>query len=230
MQHLTLIVAKVATYLPQAFRWSPPTLEAHLSDEPDHHDLNARLLYDHTEGRLGSDIRLRLKGSDDDTRSSCLVRTEVGLRLAQAVPPLAHGVHVVATFRCEESGREFDHYDEAGLSDLKVDYTSRPFARLDLDPPLGARVYDKPFLRSYAQHAEPTVMVGGLDFDLDDVAPVPHGKKAVFTCTLDELPPRRGNLLAVGIEDEVVARSDDTTYIVRLRSHWFLESVDLSTY
>lgn len=220
----------VAIYPPQTYRWAPPTLEARLSDEPDHSDLRARLLYDHTAGRLGSDIRLRLKGSDDDTRSSCLVRTHVEVRLAQPVPPGAKGIHVVGKFRCEESSREFDHYDESGLSDLKVDYTSRPYARLELDPPLGAYAYGKPFFRSYAQHAEPSGLVGGLDVDINDEGPLPQGHKALLAVELDEISPRRGLLIAIGMEDEVVAQSDDTTYIVRLRSHWFLDSVELTTY
>lgn len=220
----------MATYHPDTFRWAPPTLETRLSDEPDINEIQVRLLYDHTQGRLGSDIRLRLRGSEDDTRSTCLVRTRVEIRIAQPIPSGAVGVHVVAKFRCEESSREFDHYDESGDSNLIVDYRSKPFARLDLDPPLGRYAYDEPFFEWYSQHADKSFLIGGLDFDHGDAGPMKPGDLGTFDVGLDEVAPTRGMLIEVGMEDEVVAQSDDTTYIVRLRSHWFLERVDLTPY
>lgn len=222
------IVAVVATYLPATFQWAPPTVETRLTEEPDVHEIQARLLYDHTMGRLGSDIRIRLKGSDDDTRSSCRARTHVAIRLAQPVPVGALGVHLVARFRCEEAGPpEFDHYDEGGTSSVQVDYRSRPFARLDLDSLAGTYVYDEPFLEGIASFAPDTgIIVGGMDAQYVKITADPP----VFAVGLDEVRPQRGMLVSVGIEDEVVVDSDDTTYIVRLRSHWFLESVELTTY
>lgn len=220
----------MATYLPPTFRWMPPTLETRLTDEPDLDEIRTRILYDHAAGRLGSDIRLALEGSDDDTRSSCRVRTQVGVRLAQAVGRTHTRTTVSATFRCEESNREFDHYDEAGLSMLVVKYRSKPFARLDLEPPLGAYVHGEPFFDAWSQHAEPTVLIGGGTTEFETDGPVTPGATVTFKAELDEAVPRRGLVVLVGMEDEVVAESDDTTYVVRLRSHWFLESVTLGTY
>lgn len=218
----------MATYLPSTFGWSPPHVRTSVTDEPDYSEVAATALYDAPQGLLGSTIRMQVAGSGDETVCKTRVLTQVRIRLAQAVPAAATGVHVVAHLRCEDASAYVKGTDEPGVSSLTASYVSRPFAQVLKGK--AAPQYDGSVAAAGAAFIDKVPMIGikGSDFTLGEFPQ--RGDAWTFSVELDDVSPTRGLLIAVGLDDEAVVESNDVSYTLGATSSWTLESVDLVTY
>jgi hypothetical protein len=131
----------VRFFHPGDFYWHPVTFEQVVSDDPDLQGVLSVVSYDHTNGRLGSDLTMSVYGSTDDTDNRVLVYEEVWIEIH--LPTwFAGDLPVEADFETIDVDQRFEQIeDEAGFSDLSISWKSQPYATSGF--PKGSRVYDR---------------------------------------------------------------------------------------
>jgi hypothetical protein len=186
-------------FLPYQFLWHAVTLEQRVSDDPSFESLSSLVSYDHTQGRLGSDLTIGVEGSDDNTDNEVVLREEVWIEVP--LPASFSGdVPVIAEFETVSVDQRYLKIDdEAGFSDLTISWKSQPYATVGY--PKDYRIYD-----AALTHGQST---------WGSFSPSPIIPKHVEVRTF-RLSDLKGTVrLGVGIEHSVVGRSNDYSYVVQ---------------
>lgn len=210
---------------PKDYRWSAPFIITEIRDEPDRAQGSVLAIYDYSMGRLGSDIRLHVAGSDDSTNHRLVVRTEVVVELVEHLDVIG-AIVALATYRCQEVTPELiSESEEYGPSDLRFDWISRPYAFI-ADQAHGQPATVPQPLHSASATGEDGLFSDGEINKNDGFIPKP-GEDTHRRFLFNDVVPTTPIRLVVGIENELKAYTNDWTYTIRLRSHWLLTSVKI---
>ena len=194
------------------FQWHPVSLEQHASDDPSFESLSSLLSYDHTTGRLGSDLTIAIDGSDDDTDDEVVLREEVWIDV-HLPAGFSGDLPVGAEFETVAADQKFLKIDdEAGFSDLTISWKSMPYATSGF--PKDHRVYDRVLAEGYNSW-------GGFS-----AAPVNPNPSEPRMFVLRDL---KGTVrIGVGIEHTIFGHSNDYSYEVRSIGDFILSKITIN--
>lgn len=203
-----------------------PLVIGTVRDEPDFARGSVLAVYDHSVGRLGSDLTLHVAGSDDSTDHRLVVRTEIAVDLTEH-PDVIGALVATAAFECQEAFPEVgSQNEEYGVSRVRFDFTSKPYAYI------AGQIKGQPghVNALYATYAtgDDGLLSGGEVHQAGNFGQPPKaGQPEAVVFKFDDVVTTTVIRLVVGIENELHASSNDWTYTIRFRSHWLLQKLQI---